>query len=276
MNDDVVKNYLIHNDNIIEAKIFDYEVTKIFPGIYEVIRVIDGVPMFLEKHVSRFKTSASLLGFDILIDEKKIDAIIRKLIEINDYFNGNVRIVINNFYNQTPDSYFYFYKSSYPTEDMIADGVHATLFYGERNNPNAKSTDLAIRDKINEQIARMNAYEALLVNSNGEITEGSRSNMFFIKNKTIITAPEKDILSGVTRGNVIEIIRRSGFELQEKNLEANMLKDMDGLFLTGTSPMVLPIRSVDDMKFASANNGIIRSIRESYLQLVNDYINSHR
>lgn len=276
MENGIIKDYMVYNGNTVSVKDFEYDRTRKFPGVYEVIRIIDGVPLFVEKHISRFKSSAKLLGFEIQVTDAVLIEHIRKLIDSNKCNAGNVKIIINNLDKPVQDNYLFFIKSKYPTSTDIENGVPTILFYGERNNPNAKTTDLSLREKINLEISKNNVYEALLVNRDNEITEGSRSNVFFVKNDKLFTSPAKDVLPGVTRGCIMDICTDLRYEVSEKTVNVDSLGEIDGLFITGTSPQVLPISYVDDIKYSSSTNLIINEIRKAYENLVKDYINLHK
>lgn len=272
---DIINEFMIHNGKTINVYDFDYSMIKKDNGVYEVIRIIDGVPLFMEKHLARFRSSARLLGFELNETDESISKTIKKLISQNKCFNCNVKIIMNNLNSYVQDNYTFFVKSSYPSFEQVKSGVPVILYHAERSNPNAKSTALNYRDKIVREIESHNAYEALLVNRNNEITEGSKSNIFAVNKNAIYTPPAKNVLPGVTRGYVMEICESLGFSVVESQINKNWLSEMDGLFLTGTSPNVLPISWVDETEFPSAENAVIIKIRESYDTLVNDYIKSH-
>lgn len=273
---EIIGKKLIANKKTVEVDSFNIELTKTYPGVYEVIRIIDGVPLFLEKHLERFHSSAKLLGFEIYESDESISDMLRHLVELNDLRYGNVKIVINNLGSPVQDVYGFFIVSKYPSEEQVENGVPVILYSAERNNPNAKSTDLSFRESITNIITKNNVYEALLVNKNGEITEGSKSNVFFVKDTTIYTPPVETILPGVTRGFVMDICVKLGLRIEECIKNKSFLNEIDGLFLTGTSPQVLPISSVDGFAFKSSSNYIITNIRLSYEKMVQDYIDSHR
>jgi branched-chain amino acid aminotransferase len=276
MSGDIIGDYVIHNKKAVNADDFDYSLTSKYPGIYEVIRIIDGVPLFLEKHLERFRSSSNLLGYDIKEPDESIKETIKNLLDANKLKVGNIKLVINSLDKSPQDSYAFVIKSRYPSKEEINNGVPAVLFSAERSNPNAKTTDLKIREKINQKISESNAYEAILVNKNGEITEGSKSNIFFIKGESIYTSPIKDVLPGVTRGYVLDICKSLGLNIHEAAVNTDFLNECDGLFLTGTSPQVLPISSVDGKTFLSPGNAVITSIRKAYENLVENYIKDNK
>jgi branched-chain amino acid aminotransferase len=273
---EITNDYIIHNGLPLKAEELDSKRLLEFPGVYEVIRVIDGIPLFWEKHIERFRSSANLINFIIQFSSQDLRKFMRKLMEINNCRAGNVKIVINNHEKDGQDSYTFFIHSKYPSKTEIQYGVPSILYYGERSNPNAKTTDLTFREGVTAQVEAKKAYEALLVNKENEVTEGSKSNIFLVKGREVFTPPLKSVLPGVTRGFVIDICRDLGLAVHEAAIGIHMLEDIDGLFMTGTSPQVLPLSSVDNLKFESASNPVISEIRISYEKLVMEYIESHK
>ncbi|MGL5151832.1 MAG: aminotransferase class IV, partial [Clostridium sp.] len=146
-------------------------------------------------------------------------------------------------------------------------------YFGERNNPNEKIVNNSFRNKVNEEIKNNNAYEAILVDRNEYITEGSRSNIFFIKGNNLITSPIENVLPGVTRKNIMEVAKSNNIEIIEEKIKYRDLKDIDALFISGTSPKILPISEVLEEKF-DINNILLRELMISFNKKVSNYINN--
>ena len=81
-----------------------------------------------------------------------------------------------------------FIKSNYPKPELYKTGVEVCLLHEERTNPNVKAKGLKVRDHANALITEKGVFEVLLVNNDGILTEGSRSNLFLVKGDTIYTA----------------------------------------------------------------------------------------
>ena len=121
------------------------------------------------------------------------------------------------------------------------------------------------------------AFEALLVDSNGYIPEGSRSNIFFIKGDTVYTAPKGDVLLGITREYILKTCKELNIRVIEENIHICDLAKLDGAFMSGTSVNVLPIASIDDIKLNSVDNEIIRAVNNGYMDgMEKDIINKRR
>lgn len=240
-------------------------------SIYEVIRIIDGVPLFLEEHLSRFQNSIDLINEKMLLNIGEVKSNIIKLLQINKTYEGNIKIVFN-YTEDDSKTIFFFIKHSYPTLDEYKNGVNTILYYGERKNPNAKLINTSFRENVEKAIREANSYEAILVNDEGFITEGSKSNIFLVIEDVVYTSPVKEVLPGITREMVMEIVKNIGIKYSEERINIDALKTVEGLFITGTSPQVLPIKKVDELEFKSSDNDIIRRIMGEYDNKVNDYI----
>ncbi|MCX7951355.1 MAG: aminotransferase class IV [Clostridiales bacterium] len=263
---EAILKYFLHNNNEYSVSNFDNIYKEISPSIYEVIRIINGKPVFLEDHIERLNNSAKILGIKFSIELEEIRNQIIYLAKLNDIQNYNVKIVVNNFNN--PDIYLFFIKSVYPSDDDYEKGVKTTLYKAIRENPNAKVINSALREKINKHLEENNLYEAILVNNFDEITEGSRSNIFFIKKNTLYTAPKEDVLVGITRIKVIEIAKKLGLDIVEDKIKVSQISEFEACFLTGTSPKVLPISNIDDYIY-NVGNAILKSIMTEYDKLIN-------
>jgi branched-chain amino acid aminotransferase len=179
-------------------------------------------------------------------------------------------------YDNTQNCLLYISKSYYPSEKEFEEGVSAGLLNWERKDPNLKILDNRYKEEVARKIEEEKVFEVLLVNNAGDITEGSRSNAFFIKGTRVYTAPERYVLKGITRQYVIEACISSGFEVVEELIGANHLNSVEGLFISGTSIKVLPVSKVDDVKFDSGSNPTIIAIRERFDRMIEEYVKARK
>lgn len=273
---EIAKDYFLYNGDVLPAEKFDIDKTTVYPSVYEVIRMIDGVPLFFEEHIERLWNSIEILGYEKPYDDETIKEHIAELLEINKCYDYNVKIIINALDSEKPNLFVYYVVSSYPADELYEKGIHTILYEAEREDPNVKVIAADFRDKINESIEKADAYEALLVNNRGEITEGSRSNVFFVKDGVFYTAPAEDVLEGITRKRIIQLCLKLGYKVVEEPVSVDFLETIDGLFMTGTSPKVLPIGSIDDRKYDSSGNSAIKAVHDAYNKLIDDYINKNK
>ena len=265
------------NGKIYNTEEFDNLYKDIFPSVYEVIRVVDKVPLFLEDHYARFMNSLKLAANNYNFDIKFIDIkeSINNLVKLNNVSNYNIKIVFNNIGNAKLNEYYFFIKSIYPENSLYEEGIKSFTYNAVRNNPNAKIINQNLRDTINNLLKEKNCYEALLVNNNNEITEGSRSNVFFLKDKTVYTAPVGDVLPGITRQKIIQLLKENGIEFKEEPIYENEIIKFDGAFMSGTSPKVLPISYINDIEL-SPKNDLLQKIMKIYDGEITKYTASHK
>lgn len=272
MKAEAIKEYYIVDGKLIPTKdtnIF-YKIEK--PPIYEVLRVIDGIPLFLEDHIERMRKSGELVGININRSDKDIENDIRKLVEANNIKNLNVKLLVADVEGKGQVFLTYFIRSFYPSEEYYREGIHTILLYHERENPNAKVQQFSFREEIDRKLQENNAFEVLLVNKDGYVTEGSRSNMFFVKGNKIYTSPKGTVLLGITRKYIMEVCKELNIEVVEENTHVDDLKFLDGAFMSGTSVNVLPISTIDDIRLNSVENEIIKKVGDGYLNKVKEYM----
>ncbi|MDF2673051.1 MAG: aminotransferase class [Clostridiales bacterium] len=272
---EAVLDFFLHNGNEYNTLEFNAIYGDNPPSIYEVIRIIDGVPLFLEEHYTRLKKSAAILENEINMSFNSIKISIEKMVRINNVSNHNIKIVINNFTKNTNNNYFFFIKSNYPNEDLYSQGIRTLLYNFMRENPNAKIINKSLRKEVDILLTKKNCYEALLVNFLGEVTEGSRSNLFFIKEGKVYTSPPGDVLMGITRQRIVKLCTENNIKVIEAPIYSNSLDSYEAAFISGTSPKVLPIASIDDLQYSTSNETLLK-VMEAYNNEIENYLKLHK
>jgi len=216
---------------------------------YEVVRLIDGKALFFQDHIDRLQQSLSGSGLQFP-GSKLIMESLSLLVRSNDYTLGNIRICLERTGESTSRLLCYFVPYVYPEVCMYMSGVQLVSFPHIRPNPGIKKWDDQFRVSVSQYIRDHGVYEALLLNEQQQITEGSRSNVFFLdEGMQIITPPEKDVLPGITRKYVMEICKKNGLIVIERHVPKNELSQMVSCFISGTSPKVLPVWQIDAYQF---------------------------
>jgi len=243
--------------------------------IYEVFRVECGIPVFIEDHLKRLWKTAELekITFPFSMDEILSD--ISKLINTNPNGDGNIKIFISLPAQSPVIRLLYFNPHQYPTVEQFQKGVFVSLFKAERENPNAKVMDVSLRRAAENTKIKESAYEVLLVDRDGYITEGSRSNVFFVKTEKLITPPVHTVLEGVTRKHILKLCFGNQISVSEQIVHQDDLHKMDAIFISGTSRRVLPVSCIAGLNF-SVSNPIIRQLQQLFEIHVAEYIESHK
>lgn len=244
--------------------------------IYEVLRVISGVPVFVEDHLSRLYHSLALVNKTIPISVTELTAQIELLIEAININAGNIKISIHYFNERnSPDIVMEQISHKYPSPETYSEGVELITYPAKRANPNAKIQNNTLRQVTDEMIRKFNAYDILYIHPDGYITECSRSNIFFISKGQLITAPAEDVLEGITRLKVNDICEENNIPLHFRRINRSELNTMDGAFISGTSPKILPVKKIDTITY-SVKNPLQNQIIQEYDLLITGYISSYQ
>lgn len=245
--------------------------------IYEVFRVDQTYPVFLEDHLNRLFKSIKTIHKKSSIGANDLKRLLIDYIQKSRVEYGNVKIEFIFSSEVETELYFraYFIPTSYPDASMYTEGVVCNVLNAERGSPNIKMANPELRQLSDSVIKKDRVFETVLVNKDGLITEGSRSNLFFIKTGVIYTAPDIMVLPGIIRQKVVQIIIEHKIPIK---MEAVNIKDLplfEACFITGTSPRVLPVRQIGNVCF-NVSNTLICNIQHSLNQLILNHINQQK
>lgn len=240
--------------------------------LYEVLRVIEGTPVFMEEHMQRLYKSVKLsaVAESPNLEQLKREAV--RLVKANALKECNLRIELYYMATGKLQAYRIFeaYRP-YPSAEMYSHGVKSMLVQEERKNPNAKVLRYNKKARAENIVTKNKLHDVIYVNNEGLITEGSRTNVFLVRDKVVYTAPERLVLKGITRQKVLHICRSLGMHLQFNPVKASDIDLYQAAFFTGTSPKVLPLKAIDDVVF-NPENEIVRQLMEAYGALIREDI----
>ncbi|MGC8865456.1 MAG: aminotransferase class IV [Bacteroidales bacterium] len=238
--------------------------------VYEVMRVINGRLIFLHDHLHRFRASARNSGFDLWLSEEEITSKLYAMIQANGAPDGNIELSANYQPEACPNIKHimaWYIPHSYPEALQYEQGVNTIFYFSERISPNTKYRNVPLKEAAKAMMESQGAYEVILVNQQGYVTEGSRSNIFFVKETELYTAPQDMVLMGVTRHKVIHLARMNGIVVRQEKIHYETLGQFQAAFITGTSPKVLPVRKIEEYTF-DVHNSLMRSIMQWYDELL--------
>lgn len=273
---DCLHSYFIRNRAEVPVSLWDKTILNTGKSVYEVIRVIEGVPLFLDDHLERLFNSLNLAGFKTGMSAMDISRALTRLVEKNKVPHGNIMFMFHYTGGHVEPLFLaWFIPHFYPSEQDYMNGVSLILFHAERENRQAKVLNPELREIIRQKVAAAEAYEALLVDRDGLITEGSKSNFFAIKNRFLYTAPAEEVLLGITRKYIFEICRRAGIDIREEKVHESELSDYDACFVSGTSPKILPASGIERVQY-NTQNEVLQTIMHEYDKLIREYIFSRK
>ena len=239
-------------------------------SVYEVIKVINSKLLDIEFHLSRLKYSTSELNFNFKINKPSLKNIFLSLVKKNQLKNGIIYLQITRGIqsrehaykkNLKPNIIIYTAKKKFNLPDKNYKGYKAITYPDIRwGRPDIKTTSLLANILAATEASKQGAYETILVKGK-KVTEAAHSNVWIVRGKKIITHPaNKEILKGVTRTVLKNIIKSLNFELIEKEFSTKELLKSEEVFITSSGSLVTPITHVDKIKI---NNGKIGAITKS-------------
>jgi len=165
---------------------------------------------------------------------------------------------------------------TYLGENALRDGVDCCVSTWNRPAPNtfptmAKATGNYLNAQLMRMEARVNGYaEAIALDTNGVVSEGSGENLFLVRDRTIFTTPLTNaILPGITRDTIVSLARARGYTVVEAEMQREALYIADEVFVCGTAAEVTPVRSLDRIPVAQGKPGpITMEIQQAYFDLV--------
>lgn len=226
-------------------------------GVYENIRVVRGRPLFLHDHIERLMQSASIIGLAHTLTEETVASWIEMLVqEISDEaWNIKMLLIGGKTANDATLSILPL-KPLFPDKKLYKTGATATIARYERLFPQAKTLNMLGSFLAYREAKQAGAYDALLIDREEYITEGTRTNFFLVEGNAIVSAPMKDVLEGVTMKHVLHVARSSGMTIAHEPITIERMQRADGAFLTSTSSKIMPLSKIGDH-----NLGIPESLR---------------
>ena len=262
------------NNRLVDCRDVEKRHTRADLTVYEIFRVMQGVPVFLEDHLQRLFHSLDLEGLYIKEDIADIRERVVRLIDSNTISSGKIRLSV--IFNPSGGENRYELVLHYvpfdpPDEKQYKQGVHVVLCSAMRKDPNAKVMHSQARRLADERIRQTGAYEALLVDHEGTITEGSRSNVFFVQGQRLVTPPDDMVLQGIARKNILRICHEQAIAVEVRKVHCNEISGFEAVFLSGTTPKVLPVRTIEKSSF-SADNDLLEFLRDAYDKWIQVYV----
>jgi branched-chain amino acid aminotransferase len=225
-------------------------------GIFDFFRAIDGKPIFLEDHLARFQASATLMNLEIPVTIDQLRQIINDIIKLTDQPLLGVKVILTggeSLDGYTPASQSMLLVTCKPFSFKDATmGMKLMTLDHQRDIPTIKTLNYIVPIRAIPAMKAMNADD-VLYHSNGFITELSRSNIFIIKNQTLIT-PATGILYGVTRKHVLAIAKQQ-MAVEERNISLEEFWQADEVFTTGSTKRIIAITQVDNQAFSTGKIG---------------------
>jgi branched-chain amino acid aminotransferase len=248
-------------------------------SVYEVLRTFGGRPFALAEHLERLGRSAA--GLSLLLPPRAdIEAAARETLTVAGNAESYVRVMVTRgagpigldpALGDRPALIVIARELELPDARLYRDGAAVALVSVLRNHPRALNPAIKSGNYLNNILAlaearARGAYEALLRDADGFITEGSSSNVFVVAGGTLRTPPlAAGILDGITRRHVVDLARSRGMVVEEVALRPSDLTGGNEAFICSSIRSVLPVTRVDDVTLGTGRPGpVTLALAEAY------------
>jgi branched-chain amino acid aminotransferase len=257
-------------------------------GVFEGIRCYKtpkGSAIFrLQEHIDRLFNSCRILQIEPPYSPEEISKAILETVRVNRLEECYIRPIIYLGYgsmgiyptdNPVRVAIAVWHWGAYLGEEGIKNGIRVKISSFTRHHVNVTMTkSKTCGDYVNSLLAKREAIscgydEALLLDTNGYVAEGSGQNIFIVRKGVLKTTPLTSILEGITRDSIIEIARNENLQVKEVNFTRDELYIADEAFLTGTASEITPIREVDKRVIGEGKPGhLTKKLQALFFKIV--------
>lgn len=253
-------------------------------GIFEGIRAYNGRVFKLTEHINRLYDSAKMINLNIGITKDQMIENVLETLRINHLEEAYIRLVItrgDGTLGLDPTN------CKIPTIIIIAQpmapiadpkGIKCITSSMRRIPPSVFSPNIKSLNYLNNVLAKMEATqrgcdEAIFLDLNGNVAEGSAENIFMLKNEILITPPYIHSLRGITRDTILEIAKDFNLKgIEQRNISIFEFYAADEVFMTGTAAEIAPVIEIDGRKIGDGRPGEITLNIQEKFRILTKYI----
>lgn len=255
-------------------------------GIFEGIRVYSGNVFRLKEHIDRLYDSAKSILLEIPISKDEMINNVVETVKKNKMKDAYIRLVVsrgkgdlslNPLSCEKPQIIIIISKIKLFPDEMREKGLKIITVPTRRNRPDALNPKIKSLNYLNNVLVKIEANlagvgEALMLNSEGYVSEGSGDNIFIVKNNKIYTPPSYlGALEGITRQAILDIAKKLGYVVYEQPFTRHDVFVADEVFLTGTAAEVIAVSEIDGRIIGNGSSGpITKHLLEEFQKLVTE------
>jgi len=230
-------------------------------GVFDFLRTYKRRPFHLADHVTRFRNSAKLIGLEIKESDAEIaDAVQKTLDQNSDLEEANIRFLYTGGVSSdgvSPEGNGKLIVMVTPKHGLpdswYTDGAKVCTVDSERFIPGSKSINYLGAVMAQQEAKKENGIEAIYVDRNNRILEGTTTNIFFFKGNEIHT-PKDTILPGITRSVILKLAE-TNFKVIERDINKDEIGDFEEVMITASNKEVVPVIAIDDVTIGSGKVG---------------------
>lgn len=241
-------------------------------GVFETMRAHNKRVVYYGQHLKRITKAAKLMKIKIPYQPEKFVKLIQKKINHIRPEDAYVKLILSKAKPHTKVSLEVKKYAPFPARKYKAGfTVMVSSFWKDEKHPWAgiKTTDRLLYELSLHEASAKGFDEAIMLNSRGLIAEGTRTNIFFIKNKTLYTPALKcGCLAGITRQAVFDLAKKNKIKVKQGNFTVHDLLDADAAFLTNSLIGIMPLARIGQVKIGKGTNAIIQLLSKKYNSLL--------
>jgi len=252
-------------------------------GIFEGLRFYNNKIFRLDAHLKRLLFSAQAIALNIPYEPDQLRFAMEQLIANFEGTEGYLRLVvtrgkgklgINPFNCETPSVFIIADSLDMVTKEARQKGITLKTASTRRLPPDGLDPKVKSLNYLNHIMARIEAHaagadEALLLNTQGNVTEASVANVFMVSDNILYTPRVSDgVLNGITRAAVLEAAQNLGVEFREASLTLYDIYTADECFLTGTGAELMAVSEVDGRLYKNMDRPVFNALQQAFWDIV--------
>tara|TARA_Y100000589_G_scaffold278945_1_gene274648 strand:+ start:2011 stop:2850 length:840 start_codon:yes stop_codon:yes gene_type:complete len=248
-------------------------------AVYEVVTVYNHRVLFWKEHIDRLKNSLNAIDIKFNLNSHSLLIKCEELIKKNYLREGIIYIHISRGIAKRNHNW-----SNNISPSLIISCSHKKTFniYAKKislishkdirwHNCHIKTVSLLPNVLLKQKALKKNAFECLMLDDYGYITEATTSNIWILKNNILITTPlTSNILPGVTRKKLIELAKTLNIQVCEDKFKEIDVYKADNVFITNSSSIILEANKLNGKKLKVKNNKILKNIKFEMLKVINN------
>lgn len=243
-------------------------------GVFDFLRALNGIPLFLDDHLERFYNSASSMYLPVKYNRQELASIIQELIQRSSIPDAGIRIMLTGGYSKDsyqpaePNFILTCNPAQTATEADFEKGYSVITHQYQRELPHIKSINYLMAVWLQPVLKEKQADDLLYYNKES-ITEFPRCNVFIVTPDNKLVTPAKNILAGITRKNVLSLA--SGLmSVEQRDISINELESASEVFLTATTKRLLPVLKINGHNIGNGKPGdITKKLYNKFIELEN-------
>ena len=281
-----VNGDIVHRD---AAKVSVYDSGFMLgDGMWEGLRLYDGVWAFFDDHMDRFFNSCKAVSLDVGTDRAGIMAALRATQAANGMTTDvHCRLMLTRGVKVKPFQHPSLSRSgptlviimehSKPVDSLQSQGIRLATVPQVRGLPMSQDAKYNSHSKLNCVIACLQAEQAgadegLMLDPHGFVNTTNACNFFIVRRGEVWTSTGDYCMNGVTRQKVIDLCRANDIPVREKNYSLYEAYGADEAFLTGTFGAQTPVASIDGKPIGTGDRPVTARIRALYKDLIRDHV----